>query len=230
MKSNLTLLYVEDDQVIRENYTEIFQNYFSTVLVATNGNDALELYNDNKIDIGIFDISLPGINGLNLTSKIREVDEGMEIIIISAHSDKEKLLKAVSLKLFKYLIKPVAHSELIEAIENSIDKKSSSTNILLVNNYVWNSKTRTLFYKNKVVKVSKKEIQIIDILLKNKTSYLSASEIGEYMYDGLSIKSDSNSKVVKILSRFKRKLNERSGDDEFFIKNCYGLGYKIVLK
>ena len=229
MKSDLTLLYVEDDAVIRDNYTSIFQSYFTNVLTTDNGNEALKIFQENEVDIGIFDISIPGINGLNLSSKIREVDENIEIVIISAYSDREKLLQAVSLKLFTYLIKPVNHTDLIKTIEDLIHKKSDATNVKLAHNYVWNIKTKTLFYKNEAIKISKKEMQIIEILFNNINTHLSACQIQDYMPDELVTDSDSCNGIVKTLSRLKKKLNKQFDNDDSFIENCYGLGYKILL-
>lgn len=229
MKNNLTLLYVEDDALIRDNYTNIFQSYFANVITTDNGNEALQILKENKVDIGIFDISIPGINGLNLTSKIREVDENIEIIIISAYSDREKLLQAVSLKLFTYLIKPVPHNDLITTIEKVIQKKFNSTNTQLLYGYIWNAKTKTLIYKKEAIKISQKEMEIIEILFNNKNVYLNACQIQEYISDDLVTHSDSCNGIVKILSRFKKKLNKKFDNHDFFIENCYGLGYKILL-
>ena len=228
MKSNLTLLYVEDDKFIQDNYVKIFQHYFTNVITTDNGNDALSLFNENKIDVGIFDISIPGINGLNLTSKIRERDEDIEIIIISAHSDRDKLLQALKLQLVTYLVKPVEHKELITTIENLLHKKSENFTIELLDNFTWDMQTKTLFYKDEIVKISKKEISIISILLKNQTIYLTACQIHEFLYDGEVTESEPCNSIVKVLSRFKKKLNKQFNNEEFFIENCYGLGYKIL--
>ena len=228
MKSNLTLLYVEDDKFIRNNYVKIFQHYFTNVITTDNGNDALRLFNENKIDVGIFDISIPGINGLTLTSKIREIDEDIEIIIISAHSDRDKLLQALKLQLVTYLVKPVEHKELITTIENLLHKKSENFTIELLDNFTWDMQTKTLFYKDEIVKISKKEISIISILLKNQTIYLTACQIHEFLYDGEVTESEPCNSIVKVLSRFKKKLNKQFNNEEFFIENCYGLGYKIL--
>ena len=229
MKSNLTLLYVEDDKFIRNNYVKIFQHYFTNVITTDNGNDALRLFNENKIDVGIFDISIPGINGLTLTSKIHEIDENIEIIIISAHSDRDKLLQAVKLQLVTYLVKPVEHKELITTIEKLLHRKSDNFTIELLHNFTWNMQTKTLFYKDEIVKISKVEINIISILLENQTIYLSACQIYELLHEGAVRESEPCSSIVKALSRFKKKLGKQFKNEEFFIENCYGLGYKILL-
>mgnify|MGYP002632727204 CR=1 FL=1 len=230
MKSDLTLLYVEDDAIIRDNYTSIFQSYFTHVLTTDNGNDALKILKENQVDIGIFDISIPGINGLNLSSKVREVDENIEIIIISAYSDRDKLLQAVSLKLFTYLIKPVNHNELITTIEKVIRKQTDQSIIKLHFDYEWNPQTKTLFYKQETIKISEKEMDIISILFNNKNNYLDACQILEYLSNEAVLDSSSCNTIVKTLSRFKKKLNERFHNEDFFIENCYGLGYKILIQ
>jgi len=229
LKSNLTLLYVEDDKLVRDNYTKIFQYYFANVITTDNGNDALRLFNENKIDVGIFDISIPGINGLTLTSKIREIDEDIEIIIISAHSDRDKLLQALKLQLVTYLVKPVEHKELITTIENLLHRKADKFTIELLYNFTWNIQTKTLFYKDEIVKISKVEINIISILLKNQTTYLTACQIHEFLHEGAVRESEPCSSIVKAFSRFKKKLGKQLNNEEFFIENCYGLGYKILL-
>ena len=229
MKKDLTLLYVEDDPIIRKNYTKIFQMYFANVLTSDNGIDALKIYSDNKIDVGIFDISIPGMNGLNLTSKIRENDENIEIIIISAYSDKEKLLKAVSLRLFTYLVKPVVLGDLKSTIQKLLSKKSKNNNIKFQHNYVWNTQEKALLYKKNTVKITRHEMEIIDILYTNRNRYLSACQIQEILDDETIVESNSCKNMVKLLSRFKKKLNTLFDNDDFFIENCYGLGYKILL-
>lgn len=185
--------------------------------------------NENKIDVGIFDISIPGINGLNLTSKIREIDEDIEIIIISAHSDRDKLLQALKLQLVTYLVKPVEHKELTTTIENLLHRKADNSTIKLLHNFTWNTQAKTLFYKDEIVKISKKEMNIISTLLENQSIYLTSCQIHEFLHEGTVTESEPCISIVKTLSRFKKKLNKQFNNEEFFIENCYGLGYKILL-
>ena len=131
MTNNLTLLYVEDNEIVRENFTEIFTKYFKNIITAENGKDALQLYKNNKIDLAILDISIPIINGLNVAAKIRENDSKTEIIMLSAYSDKPKLLQAVNLHLFSYLIKPVQHNELHDTLTRAIAKLSINSEFIL---------------------------------------------------------------------------------------------------
>ena len=229
MSKNSTLLYVEDDQVVRENFTEILETYFERVITTDNGNKALELYQENDIDVAILDISIPGINGLSLAAKIRENDEETIILIISAHSDSDKLLKAVNLGLFGYLVKPVTHTQLDETLQRIIKSIPNSSLLDLSKNYFWNSKDSSLLYKDEEVKLTKNETKIIQILIENKNTYLSACDIQEALFSGGDSLDLLCNNVVQLISRLRKKIFKDFTTEDYFIENCYGTGYKIII-
>ncbi|MEN8302510.1 MAG: response regulator transcription factor [Campylobacterota bacterium] len=229
MRNDLTLLYVEDDQVVRENFTEIFETYFERVITTDNGNEALKLYKKNSIDVAILDISIPGMNGLNVASKIRESDDEITLLIISAHSDKEKLLKAVNLGLFGYLVKPVTHKQLDESIQKIIKSIPSSSLLTLPKNYFWNAKESLLFYKDEDIKLTKNETKIIQTMIENKNKYLTACDIQENIFDTNESSDSKCNNVVQLISRLRKKIFKRFNTEDYFIENCYGTGYKIIV-
>jgi len=227
MKNNLTLLYVEDDETVRENFTEIFKSYFKNVITADNGKSALELYEKNNIDVAILDVSIPKINGLTVASKIRELDKKIELIIITAYSDREKLLQAVNLQLFNYLVKPVSHKELDAVLCEVIDKLSVDKPMEFLGGYTWQPKLEQLSFKDKYVKVTKNEIKIITTLCDNLNTYLKPCEINELVFNKLG--EDDCNNIVQLISRLKKKFIKLGYSKDFFIQSNYGLGYKIVL-
>ena len=229
MINNLTLLYVEDDEIVRENYIEIFKTYFKTVLSTDNGNEALNIYSNNHIDIAILDISIHGINGLNVAKKIREQDQETQILMISAYSDKDKLLQAVNLNLSGYMVKPIIHKELDETLKKIISKVPKKSTLELVNNFSWDSNSQTLSYNNKEVKLTKNEVKTVHILLTNKNQFMSACEIQDELFDENISKDNRCNNVVQLISRLKKKIYKTYSLDEYFIENCYGAGYKIIV-
>ncbi|NOR57562.1 MAG: response regulator, partial [Sulfurimonas sp.] len=96
-KSKFSILYAEDDERIREKYAKFLRLYFKDVYEATNGKEALELYDENRPDVIILDINMPIINGLEVAKIIRRRDNETQLIILSAYSDREKLLVATEL-------------------------------------------------------------------------------------------------------------------------------------
>ena len=224
----MTILYVEDDETVRESFTEILEEYFSTVIVAGDGRKALELYHQHKPDVALLDISIPYISGLHVASKIREVDETIQIIILSAYSDQEKLLKAVNLQLFAYLIKPVQHKKFDKTMKNLLKKFDEDNIILLKNNFKWHKNKKELFYKDTKIKITNNEKLIVTILADNPNQYFStyalANEISETSYESDTITNNT----IQLLSRFKKKVFAQIGNKDFFIENSYGIGYKIL--
>ena len=91
-KSKYSLLYVEDEVSIREMVLEYLEVFFSELYEASNGVEALKIYNDKKPDIIISDIEMPKMNGLKLASLIREKDITTPIIITTAYTSVEYLL------------------------------------------------------------------------------------------------------------------------------------------
>lgn len=229
MRNDLTLLYVEDDQVVRENFTEIFKTYFNRVLTTDNGNEALELYENNNIDVAILDISIPGINGLSVAAKIRENDEETIILVISAHSDTEKLLKAVNLGLFGYLVKPITHKELDESLQKIINSIPKEPLIDLSKDYFWHSKDTLLIRDGIEIKLTNNETKIIQILIESKNKYLSACDIQDMLFSQRESTDNNCNNVVQLISRLKKKAFKLCNTDDFFIENCYGTGYKIII-
>ena len=94
---DLKILYAEDNEKIRESYALVLKRYFKEVIEACDGKEALELYRSHKPDIVLTDINMPELDGLELIRIIREDDKTTKIIVLSAYSDQEKLMKAISL-------------------------------------------------------------------------------------------------------------------------------------
>lgn len=116
------VLFVEDEKATRENYTMYLKMLFTEVYEAADGEKAYEIYKDKKPDIMIIDINIPKLNGLDLLRKIRETDYNTEAIMLTAHTDKSFLLDANSLKITKYLVKPINRKDLNETLNLTISK------------------------------------------------------------------------------------------------------------
>ena len=213
---NLTILVAEDDEVTRENIVEYLQEHFSKVYEAKDGLEALKLYETYHPDIIISDIQMPKISGLELVEKIRLKDEKTPILITSAYSTTEYLLKAVELKLIKYLIKPVHPVELEQALKLCLE--SSHSHIQLKDNYVFDRFNKTLLKDEEPIKLRVKELLLLELLLKNLNRYVTYEEIEGYVWDDSVMSKDALKTLIK---NIKSKLPEGS------ISNLSGQGYKL---
>ncbi|RXJ85851.1 response regulator [Arcobacter cloacae] len=105
----LTLLYVEDDDTIRSELTDLLGNFFKKVFSSKDGKEGLRTFleNEDEINIILTDINMPVLNGIEMIRKIRGVNEKVPIIFATAYSDNEFLAEAIKLKVREYIVKPI---------------------------------------------------------------------------------------------------------------------------
>jgi two-component system, OmpR family, response regulator VanR len=110
---NMNVLIVEDDEAILNNICQSLQLLFAHVYNATNGIDAYSQYKKYKPHFIISDISMPYEDGLTFIENIREQDTQTPVIIFSAFSSEEFLLKAANLQIDGYIVKPLSLDKLL---------------------------------------------------------------------------------------------------------------------
>jgi len=116
---DIVLLYVEDDDSVREQTKLILDDFVKKVDIATNGEEAIEMIKENKYDIIVADINMPKMNGIDMIKEIKqELSLDIPCIITTAHTDTEYLLDAINLKVDGYIIKPINIKDLINTIYN----------------------------------------------------------------------------------------------------------------
>jgi two-component system, cell cycle response regulator len=115
----INLLYVEDELSVRELLSKRLEKIVKNLYVAQNGQEGYEKYLEFKPDMILTDISMPKLNGIEMTKKIRELDNQIPIIIVSAHSDSSFLLNAIEYGITGYLIKPIDKLKLLNTLERN---------------------------------------------------------------------------------------------------------------
>lgn len=116
---NLNILYVEDEEDIRTYLTPILEQLFNNVLVATNGEEGLDIYEESHMDIDLVltDISMPKMDGLEMSSIIKNKKRDQHIIILSAHNDTEYLLKAIEVGVEYFILKPIQYDNMFDVLK-----------------------------------------------------------------------------------------------------------------
>lgn len=217
---HVSVLFVEDDDIARENAVEYLHTMFATVYEAKDGLEALHLYNQYHPNIIISDIQMPKFNGLELIEHIRVKDKTTQIIITSAFSTKEYLLRAIELKLVKYLIKPVSETALNEALHECCKMIQEEHNniIELKDSFCFDMYNETLMQHQEFIKLRAKEVVLLKLLLANPQRFVTYSEIENIVWEGDSMSKDALKTLIRDL---KHKLPKDS------IVNLSGTGYKI---
>jgi DNA-binding response OmpR family regulator len=227
--TNFTLLYAEDDKLIRSGYINYFKTIFKNVYAAKDGQEAYDLYKQHNPDIILADINMPYMDGLELIEKIRENDKVVKIIILSAHIDKDKLLRAVKLMLVDYLEKPIKKRELESTLKSVIDelKKDIYQNdeiIKLGENIVWNATKRILSQNNHKIHLTMNETILLTILSSKTKNTYSIDELIDAFWQMEHNKDMSKESIRNIIKRIKTKL------PKYCLENDYGIGYKLCIK
>ncbi|KAB7885235.1 response regulator [Poseidonibacter ostreae] len=222
INKNIKILYVEDDEIARENGVEYLENYFENIYEASDALSALKLYAKHQPHIIITDIQMPKLNGLEFVQRIRKTDSKTQVIVISAFSDKDYLLKAIELQLVKYLIKPIKESELKQALISCIESIENDTSNIIALSEVctFDIFNQTLLQNGDIIKLRTKEIDFLTLLLKNKNRYVTYSEIENNVWNDSAMSKDALKTLVK---NIKTKIPKE------LILNLSGTGYKIDL-
>lgn len=121
IKYDISLLYVEDDKEVSSIMKEMLDRFFGTVYIANNGYEGLDLFTKNKPDLVISDIMMPKMDGIEMSKKIKELDEDAKIILITADNEELFYQKAKTLDILDYMKKPIDFKQLLKTIENSLN-------------------------------------------------------------------------------------------------------------
>lgn len=214
---NLKILIVEDEEKISKLLKDALGDYFKTIIVAKDGNEGILKYKSTKPDIVITDIMMPNCDGLEMTTRLKLLNENLPIIVLSAFSDKDKLLKAIDLGITKYFIKPFDPDELIlflTSLSNKINKKKKTT---LKDGFIFDNKTNSLYKGSTLVALTKREKEFIYILIQNRNEVLENDFIKQHLWDELV----SDERLRTFIKRLRIKTSKT------FIENASGQGYLI---
>jgi len=232
---NLSILFVEDHDELRENTTEILSNFFKIVLSARNGEEALSIYqdyhseNDVYIDIILSDLQMPIIDGVELTKLIYDINPSQTVIILSAYDEAKYLLPLINLGIEQFIKKPIDYQELLKVLLSASKKISLpaldttvdlSTKIQLSSTSIFNKETSSLMDGSKNIYLTKYEIIFLQLLSTNIGKIYSNEDIvTNYISKNENIDAQN---IRKLVSKLRKKLPLES------IESIYGIGYKII--
>ena len=174
----LQALYVEDDAVIRESVGASLEHYFGKVFTAASYDEALKIYHDETIDILFSDIEMPGKSGIELVKTIRAKDRKTPIVMVTAYSDTNYLMKLMDQNIQHYLIKPLTLQKLEEALYATLPHIDTNELVLpLGEGITYSPQEGILRFDDQEVHFSSRERALMILLLKHKNHFVSYSEI-----------------------------------------------------
>lgn len=125
-----SVLIVEDEEQVLKQMRIAVEDFIGDVFTAKNGEEAIEVLKQNKINILLTDILMPKMGGLELIRYIREHNIAVDsIIVTSAHSETNYMLDAIRLRVDGYLLKPINTKEMLELVQKTIIVKQKDEEI-----------------------------------------------------------------------------------------------------
>ncbi|PHO09830.1 MULTISPECIES: response regulator transcription factor [Malaciobacter] len=217
--SSFNLLYVEDEDGIRNNIFEILRHMFKNLYLAKNAKDAYKLYQDKKPDLIITDIRMPKESGIDLIKKIRKTDSKVRVIITSAHTDLEYMLEATELHLVKYIIKPITEAKLTEALEAFIKSYAAAPVYNLIPKWIYDESKSCVTGPDVEHILTKKENAFLKLLI-NKNRIITYQEMETQIWDDANVMTPNAMRLF--IKNFRKKLPKG------ILKNIQGTGYRLV--
>ena len=216
--NKIKILIVEDEPQLLERLVKYVSIFCDTIYQASNGYEALEVYEKYSPNIILTDINMPKLTGVEFIEEIRKRDEECQIIVLSAYSDSDDLLRIIPCNLINYLIKPFKIEELKSSLLKAIDNLSHNIKIDLNSGYSWNVDSKSLFYNNKLISLSSYEGAFVDCLVNKLHQSVSYEDIHNHIYN---LEKYSQDSIFTIVKRIRQKTKKE------FIKSCFKFGYKI---
>ncbi len=121
--SAISLLLVDDEEQFLSTTKMLLERRGVNATTCSNGFDALEILNERRVDVVVLDIKMPGIDGMDVLSKIKRLHPEVEVILLTGHASVETAVEGLKLGAFDYLTKPANVEEIMQKAEEAHEKK-----------------------------------------------------------------------------------------------------------
>lgn len=215
----MKILLLEDELMLNQAIKEFLESQGHVVIDTFDGKEALHAIEKDSFDLLILDINVPHIDGLSLLESLHVNKTFIPAIYISALVDIEDISRAFDLGCYDYLKKPFHLKELALRIEKVMaSKQSPSYHVKISKNYTYNAEENTLYFDKLPQTLTKRQVQIIDVLAKNIGRVVDFEMFRIYVWDEAII---DNATIRAEVNRLKKSLKED------FILNIRAMGYMI---
>jgi len=215
----MKILLLEDDVMLNDAITQYLTTSGHSIITAKEGNECLEILEDDVFDLLIFDINVPNIDGLQILENLHKEKKMIPTIFISALLDIEDITRAFDIGCYDYLKKPFHLKELVLRIEKLLKTRDvPMRHKRLSKSYSFDCENMTLYFNNEPQIISKRQLQIIEFLTNNRSLVCNYDMFRDYVWDDDFI---DNATIRAEVNRVKKVLKED------FIVNIRGIGYMI---
>ncbi len=227
------ILVVDDEKEIADLVALYLENEGFQVYKCYSGTDPIKCISQERLDLAILDIMLPGISGLEICRKIRE-SHTFPVIMLTAKGEEMDKITGLTLGADDYMTKPFLPLELVARVKaqlrrykryNTGGERPGEEDVVTVSGLTLNSRTHECFLNERLLSLTPTEFSILKILCSRRGEVVSAEELFHLIWEDEYYTKNNNTITVHI-----RHLREKMGDsfeNPKYIKTVWGCGYKI---
>ncbi len=220
------VLVVEDEKELNRTMCSFLNRCGYETVGAFNANEAYDEMYGQIFDLIISDIMMPGIDGYEFAKTIRELNQEIPILFVTARDDFESKRKGFRAGIDDYMVKPIDLEELVLRIEALLRRsKIASSKKLEIGSLVMDADEHTAYVNNEEINLTVREFNLLYKLLSYPKKTFTRSQLMDEFWD---MDSASGPRVVDVyMTKIRDKFSEC---DSFEIVTVHGLGYKAVIK
>jgi two-component system response regulator PhoP len=223
----MRILLVEDEAGLREPLAERLKGEGYSVDQAADGREGLFLGREYAIDLGIIDIGLPKLSGIELIRHLRKQEQNFPILILTARGNWQDKVEGLEAGADDYLVKPFHVEELLARV-NALLRRSAgwSQPVLNCGPVVLDTRTQAVRLNDRPVDLTAYEYKVLEYMMLHAGEVVSKTDLTEHIYDQ---DWDRDSNVIEV---FVRRLRKKLDPDETYkpIETLRGRGYRFVLQ
>lgn len=222
----MKILVIEDEQALLESILTYFTGEGNICEYASDFSTALEKISMYNYDCILLDLGLPGGEGLELLTKLKQLKKRDGVLIISARHSLDDKLAGLDLGADDYLVKPFHLSELKARVSAIIRRKNfDGDNVILFNEInVDVFAMKVMIGENHIV-LTKKEFDLLVYFLSNKNKVVTKNAMAEHLWGDEMDLSDDFDFIYTHVKNLRKKLMEGGAAD--YLRSVYGIGYKF---
>lgn len=220
----VTILVVEDNEHTRM-LTEARLRKFYNVVTAENGEEALDIFYERQIDLIVADIMMPVMDGYELVKNLRDNNEEVPVLFLTAKSTFEDKRQGFELGIDDYVTKPIDYEELLLRIKALLRRANISNKMKInIGTFTMDENDYSVTTNNNQIELTKKEFELLFKLLSYPNKVMTKMQLLEDIWG-----YDSNSSEDTIKTHINKIRNKLKDVKEFEIVSVKGLGYKVLV-
>jgi DNA-binding response OmpR family regulator len=219
------ILVVDDEADARLLIWDILSERGYDVRLCSSGQQALENLERMKFDLILADIKMPGMNGMELLTRVRAVAPDVRVILMTAFASLDTAIEAWREQAFDYLVKPFDLADFRQRVDRAVDSPSQSA-VMHYQDLTIDRQARWAWVAERKISLTRLEFDCLAYLFEHKGYAVSSEELLQHVWESDETDERSIATVKSCISRLRKKLGDDAGQPRY-VFNVWGVGYRL---